>query len=119
VTASAAIQTGRYTSSSQVPGGPSYRLPQSTNVVHNEIQNCGSGKIPFLQAMEFSCNTSFAPLAVAAGATEMHGTAEGFGFNQSYLQDLPGQAVSLYPAGMDYKKAYTLQFVNKKVGMKP
>ena len=25
----------------------------------------------------------------------------------------------LYPADMDYKKAYTLQFVNKKVGMKP
>ena len=23
----------------------------------------------------------------------------------------------LYPADMDYKKAYTLQFVNKKVGM--
>jgi NitT/TauT family transport system substrate-binding protein len=25
----------------------------------------------------------------------------------------------LYPADMDYKKAYTLQFVDKKVGMKP
>jgi NitT/TauT family transport system substrate-binding protein len=25
----------------------------------------------------------------------------------------------LYPAGMDYKKGYTLQFVDKKVGMKP
>jgi len=25
----------------------------------------------------------------------------------------------LYPAGMDYKKAYTLQFVDKRVGMKP
>ncbi|HYM73537.1 MAG TPA: ABC transporter substrate-binding protein [Stellaceae bacterium] len=25
----------------------------------------------------------------------------------------------LYPAGMDYQKAYTLQFVNRKVGMKP
>ena len=25
----------------------------------------------------------------------------------------------LYPAGLDYKKAYTLQFVDKKVGMKP
>jgi NitT/TauT family transport system substrate-binding protein len=25
----------------------------------------------------------------------------------------------LYPPGMDYKKAYTLQFVDKKVGMKP
>jgi hypothetical protein len=25
----------------------------------------------------------------------------------------------LYPATMDYKKAFTLQFVGKKVGMKP
>ncbi|MBV9117049.1 MAG: ABC transporter substrate-binding protein, partial [Acetobacteraceae bacterium] len=26
-------------------------------------------------------------------------------------------AVGLYPKGMDYKKAYTLQFVDKRVGM--
>jgi penicillin-binding protein A len=51
--------------------------------------------------MENSCNTSFAPLAVAVGAGQMHSTAEGFGFNQTYLQDLPGQAVSQYPAGMN------------------
>jgi penicillin-binding protein A len=101
VTASAAIQSGSYTSASLVPGGPSYRLPQSTNVVHNEIPNCGSGKIPFVQAMENSCNTSFAPLAVAVGASAMHSTAEGFGFNQTYLQDLPGQVVSEYPSGLD------------------
>jgi peptidoglycan glycosyltransferase len=101
VTASAAIQSGSYTSTSLVPGGPSYQLPQSSSVVHNEIANCGSGKIPILQALEFSCNTSFAPLAVAVGASGMHSTAEGFGFNQIYLQDLPGQAVSQYPAGMD------------------
>jgi NitT/TauT family transport system substrate-binding protein len=25
----------------------------------------------------------------------------------------------LYPPDMDYKKAYTLQFIGKKVGMKP
>jgi peptidoglycan glycosyltransferase len=101
VTASAAIQSGSYTSTSLVPGGPSYRLPQSTSVVHNEVQNCGTGKIPLLQAMEFSCNTSFAPLAVAVGASGMHSTAEGFGFNQTYLQDLPGQVASEYPAGLD------------------
>lgn len=102
LTASAAIQSGKYTSTSLVPGGPSYTLPQSSSVVHNEIQACGSGgKIPFMQAMEFSCNTSFAPLAVLVGASEMHKTAEGYGFNQSYLQDLPGQAVSQYPAGLD------------------
>ncbi len=100
VTASAAMQTGRYSSTSLVPGGPSYRLPQSTNVVHNEIPNCGTTKIPFTQAMEWSCNTSFAPIAVDVGASVMHKTAEGFGWNQSYLQDLP-QAVSQYPSGLD------------------
>jgi peptidoglycan glycosyltransferase len=101
LTAAAAMQTGRYTATSQVPGGPSYRLPQSTKVVHNEIPNCGTTKIPFAQAMEWSCNTSFAPIAVDVGAGGMHKAAEGFGFNQRYLEDYPVQAVSLYPAGMD------------------
>jgi penicillin-binding protein A len=102
VTASAAIQSGKYTSSSLVPGGPSYTLPQSHSVVHNDvISGCGSGKIPFTQAMEFSCNTSFAPIAVSVGATEMHKQAEGYGFNQHYLDDLPSQAISRYPAGLD------------------
>jgi peptidoglycan glycosyltransferase len=102
VTASAAIQSGKYTSSSLVPGGPSYTLPQSHSVVHNDVvSGCGSGKIPFTQAMEFSCNTSFAPIAVQVGATEMHKQAEGYGFNQHYLDDLPNQAISRYPAGLD------------------
>jgi peptidoglycan glycosyltransferase len=101
VTASAAIQSGKYTSSSLVPGGTSYQLPQSSNVITNELRDCGTGKIPFTQAMEFSCNTSFAPLAVQVGASAMHKQAEAFGFNQTYLQDLPGQAISKYPAGMD------------------
>ena len=87
VTAAAAMQTGDYTASSLVPGGPSYRLPQSTKVVHNEIPNCGTTKIPFTQAMQWSCNTSFAPIAVDVGANGMHRTAEGFGFNQRYLED--------------------------------
>jgi penicillin-binding protein A len=102
VTASAAIQSGKYTSSSLVPGGPSYTLPQSHSVVHNDVvSGCGSGKIPFTQAMEFSCNTSFAPIAVQVGATEMHKQAEAYGFNQHYLDDLPSQAISRYPAGLD------------------
>jgi len=102
VTASAAIQSGKYTSGSLVPGGPSYTLPQSHSVVHNDVvSGCGSGKIPFTQAMEFSCNTSFAPIAVQVGATEMHKQAEAYGFNQHYLDDLPSQAISRYPAGLD------------------
>jgi peptidoglycan glycosyltransferase len=102
VTASAAVQDLRLSSTSLVPAGPSYTLPQSTKVIHNDAGlDCGTGKIPFVQAMENSCNTTFAPLAVQVGAQGMHRQAEGYGFNQSYLTDLPGQAISKYPSGMD------------------
>jgi penicillin-binding protein A len=101
VTAAAAIQSGDYTASSMVPGGATYKLPGSTKVISNEGRPCGTGKIPFAQAMENSCNTSFAQLAVQVGADAMHKTAEAFGFNKSYLEDLPGQAVSNFPSGLD------------------
>ena len=64
------------------------------NVVHNEIPNCGTDKIPFTQAMEWSCNTSFAPLGRRRRRRRRcTSTAEGFGFNQTYLEDLtrPGR----------------------------
>jgi peptidoglycan glycosyltransferase len=102
VTASAAVQTGRYNANTLVPAGPTYRLPQSHNVVHNDVlSGCDSSKVPLIQALEFSCNTAFAPLAVKVGATAMHRQAEGYGFNQHYLDDLPGQAISQYPADED------------------
>jgi len=102
VTASAAVQTGRYNANTLVPAGPTYTLPQSHSVVHNDVlSGCSSPKIPLIQAMEFSCNTAFAPLAVEVGASAMHKQAEGFGFNQQYFDDLPAQATSRYPAGLD------------------
>jgi peptidoglycan glycosyltransferase len=102
VTASAAIGSGRYTSTTPVPAGPSYTLPQSHSVVHNDVlSGCDSSPIPLTQALQFSCNTAFAPLAVKVGAAAMHRQAEGYGFNQTYLDSnqLPGQAISRYPAG--------------------
>ena len=104
VTASAAIESGQYNSTTLVPAGPSYTLPQSSNVVHNDVlSGCDASKISFTQALMYSCNTTFAPVAVDVGASAMHQQAEGFGFNQKYLgtDQLPYQAVSLYPAGMD------------------
>jgi peptidoglycan glycosyltransferase len=85
-----------------VPAGPTYTLPQSSSVVHNEVSGCAD-KITLTQALMYSCNTAFAPLAVKVGADDMHQMSEGFGFNQRYLasDQLPGQAVSRYPAGMD------------------
>lgn len=100
VTAAAAIESGRYSYDSQVPGGATYQLPQTTGdtgLIDNEGRDCGTGKISFSQAMEYSCNTSFAHIAVQVGGQQLHDTAEGFGFNQHYLDDLSPQAISVFP----------------------
>jgi penicillin-binding protein A len=49
--------------------------------------------------MEWSCNTTFAQLAIEVGAEAMHNQAEAFGFNDHYLDDLSPQALSVFPAG--------------------
>ncbi|MGC4109803.1 MAG: penicillin-binding protein 2 [Nocardioides sp.] len=100
LTAAAAVQHDGLTATSVVPAGPSYTLPQSSNVVHNEVAGCLS-KITLTVAMMDSCNTAFAPLAVKVGADNMHQTATAFGFNQQYFDQLPGQATSRYPADLD------------------
>ena len=102
VTAAAALESGRYTSAEDlVPGGATYQLPQTsgdTGLIDNEGRSCGSGRIPFTQAMEQSCNTTFARLAIEVGQEEMRKRAEAFGFNDdSYLQDLRPQAASVFP----------------------
>jgi peptidoglycan glycosyltransferase len=103
LTAAAAVQHLGLTATSQVPAGPAYTLPQSHSVVHNEVSGCNS-TITLTVAMMYSCNTAFAPLAVKVGATDMHQTAQAFGFNQQTLDpqtQLPGQAISQYPPGLD------------------
>ena len=104
VTASAAIESGQYTADSMVPGGPTYQLPLTSGPsgeIDNEGRDCGINRIPFTQAMGNSCNTTFAALANEVGAEKMQETAEGFGFNQHYLDDLGPQAESNFPKNMD------------------
>jgi len=104
VTAAAAMESGNYDADSQVPGGATYQLPQTsgdTGLIDNEGRDCGSGQIPFTQAMGNSCNTTFARLAVEVGSDAMLDQAEGFGFNSDYLDDLPGQAQAVFPDGMN------------------
>lgn len=105
VTAAAALESGNYDASSLVPGGPTYQLPLTGNsasgLIDNEGRDCGSDRIPFTQAMENSCNTTFAALANEVGADAMEKQAEAFGFNSSYLEDLRPQAVSQFPEEMD------------------
>jgi len=108
VTASAAIESGKYTYDSEVPGGPTYQLPQTTGSsgeIDNEGRPCGTDKIPFSQAMEESCNTSFAQLGVELGADALQAQAEKFGFNKHYLDDIGPQAISKFPQGANEPQA--------------
>ncbi len=106
VTAAAAIDKGLYDADSQVPGGVTYQLPLTsgeTGEIDNEGRSCGANgqKIPFMQAMENSCNTSFAQIAGEVGAEDLAATSEGFGFNQHYFDDLSPQAISEFPTEID------------------
>ncbi|WP_122815932.1 peptidoglycan D,D-transpeptidase FtsI family protein [Nocardioides pantholopis] len=100
VTAAAALESGSYASADdQVPGGSTYQLPLTsgdTGLIDNEGRSCGTDRIPFSQAMEQSCNTTFARLAVEVGADAMREQAEAFGFNSTALEDLP-EAASTFP----------------------
>jgi penicillin-binding protein A len=97
VTAAAAIETGDYDADALVPAGPTYQLPQSTVEIGNGGRACGTDRIPMTQALEQSCNTTFLALANEVGNDAMTEQAEAFGFNDTSLLDLPGQAPSVYP----------------------
>ena len=100
VTAAAAIESGNYDAQSEVPGGPTYQLPQTTGssgLIDNGGRSCGTDKIPFTQALAQSCNTTFAQLGVELGGEALREQAEKFGFNNHYLDDIGPQAVSRFP----------------------
>jgi len=102
VTAAAAIESGNYDADSQVPGGYRFKLPQSDTTVGNyDGGNCGGRRITLTQALQVSCNVTFLSLANELGVEAMADQAEAFGFNSTSLEDLGGQAESLYPRDMD------------------
>ena len=102
VTAAAAIESGNYDADSQVPGGYRFKLPQSTTTVGNyDGGNCGGRRITLTQALQVSCNVTFLSLANELGVDAMADQAEAFGFNDTSLEDLGGQAESLYPRDLD------------------
>lgn len=102
VTAAAAIESGNYDADSQVPGGFRFKLPQSTTSVGNyDGGNCGGRRITLTEALQVSCNVTFLSLANELGNDAMADQAEAFGFNDTSLEDLGGQAESLYPRDMD------------------
>jgi len=102
VTAAAAIENGKFHAGDQVPAGATYQPPGTSHKIGNDGRGqCSPAKISFATAMEWSCNTTFAQLAVDVGPEKMRAQAEAFGFNSDYLRDLQGQVQSVYPTGVD------------------
>ena len=102
VTAAAAIESGDYDADSMVSGGSVFQLPQSEDRIGNyDGGNCGGRRITLTQALQVSCNVTFLTLANELGNEAMADQAEAFGFNSTSLEDLGGQADSLYPRDMD------------------
>jgi peptidoglycan glycosyltransferase len=102
VTAAAALSSGQYNPDSTVPGGTSLNLPQtSTNLTNENGSNCGGDRLTLTQALEVSCNVSFGWLGLQLGDDALRQQAQKFGFNQTYLTDLNGQAASRFPLNPD------------------
>lgn len=102
VTTAAALESGKYTPSSSLPGPASIRLPESDSRLPNwNGQACGpNNKVTLTEALAISCNTAFAYLGMELGNDAMAAQAEKFGFGNSFAVPMQA-ATSRYPTGLD------------------
>jgi len=106
VTAAAALESGKFTPNSKVPGGTSLDLPLTSKKLVNENgMSCGGGQITLTRALEVSCNVAFGAVGMRLGDDALRQQAERFGFDQTYFSDLDDslnrQAKSRFPANPD------------------
>lgn len=102
ITAAAALESGRYSAQSMIPGPATIALPNSTHRLGNWNRRAcsGSGKTSLDNALAISCNTAFAWLGTQLGQDAIAKQAGKFGFGSSF--EIPmTSAVSKYPTGMD------------------
>jgi peptidoglycan glycosyltransferase len=102
VTAAAALESGRYTPTTEVPGPASLQLPLTEKKLSNwSGAACGpGGKTTFENALAISCNTAFASIGLDLGDDALRDQAEKFGFGTSFEVPLRA-AASRFPADPD------------------
>ncbi|WP_371556815.1 penicillin-binding transpeptidase domain-containing protein [Streptomyces longwoodensis] len=102
VVAAAALEDGLYSSVDEPTVSPSpYTLPGTVTPLRNESTSAPCTNASIRVALQYSCNTVFAKMAVDLGQDKVRATAEKFGFNDRAL-DVPVRAyTSVYPTGMD------------------
>ena len=114
ITASAALESGKYKPSSTFPSPTSYRLPGTGTVIQNSYgERCGSGsKASIATALTLSCNIPFAQLGIKLGDDALRSQAEKFGFDQPLsipLKVTPSQYPARTAAGTALDASVTAQ----------
>ncbi|MEV0265267.1 penicillin-binding transpeptidase domain-containing protein [Streptomyces sp. NPDC050617] len=102
VVAAAALENGLYSSIDEKTRTPDpYLLPGTHTYVHNESAADPCENATLREALQYSCNTVFANVAVHLGEHRLSEQAEKFGFNDSKV-DVPARAYkSVFPSGMN------------------
>ncbi len=102
VTTAAALESGRFSPTSVIPGPASYKLPGTSISVKNwQGAACGpGGKVTLAQALAVSCNSAFAWLGNQLGQDALRAAAEKFGFNSGFSVPMRS-ATSIFPKNLD------------------
>ncbi|MFE6689902.1 penicillin-binding transpeptidase domain-containing protein [Streptomyces sp. NPDC057743] len=102
VVAAAALENGLYSSVDQPTQSPDpYTLPNTRTKLTNESASAPCQNATIRTALQYSCNTVFAKMAVDLGKDKVRAQAEKLGFNDAKM-DVPVRATSsVYPKDMD------------------
>jgi len=102
VVAAAALESGEYRVTSELPNPRSYTLPGTSTKIRNAGNSDCGGKptVTLLDALRLSCNIPFAELGVALGQDKIRNMAKAFGFGQNIRIPTVATA-STYPENMD------------------
>jgi peptidoglycan glycosyltransferase len=100
ITAAAALENG-VTMDDRLPSPTVYDVPQTSADIRNfGGSSCGAPTLTLTEALEISCNTTFAALGVRVGDEKLAAEAEKFGLNAPSPYQLPA-ATSVIPTNQD------------------
>jgi peptidoglycan glycosyltransferase len=95
ITAAAALENG-VSVNQPLPSPTVLDVPQTSADIHNfGGSSCGSGTLTMPEALEISCNTTFAGLGLKLGDKKLAAEAEKFGLNKPSPYQLPAATSSI------------------------